>query len=565
MSGWLDTLAALWAGVGAHLWQASWFLLLAAGLGLALRRAPARAANVVWWTAMAKLLLPVALLAPLVRVPLGWVPAGWADPTARAPLVEQVFVWLGGPAWAAEPGTPATAWWPLALTVSWLAGASVLGWSWRRRRPRAAEPGVPLDRVAAPLRERVAAAIGRSGIPLAAIRVADAGMVPCVRGAWRPRIVLSPALIRGLDAAELRAVLLHEDAHRRRRDPLLALVQRVALTLFFFYPPLWWLVRRLRDSAEQACDESAVARGVEPACYARALARVVRLELDPVAAPAVLGLGAPSRLAHRLERIRDSRRYAMQQRHRLSLAAAVVALAAVSLLPAVVSAGNDSDPRPTATGATEALAGAHALRDIPGIDAPFTFDGERIELDVLLDAFRAATGFDARFDARFDEPLTLRAQRGVATTLRVALLDLASQNGVTYRVDGSTLTLLPRPRLAGTDGVSNPRVVIASKVNPVYPEQARVAGVEGLVVLQAVIRADGSVGETEVLREEPRDYGFGESARAAVARWRYEPALYKDRPVDVYFTVVIHYALGDKDEDDDQKDKDDGPTLATLR
>jgi TonB family protein len=539
---WLDVLGRAWTQVGLHLWQASWFLALAALLALALRRAPARAVHAVWWIAMAKLLVPAALLAPLV--PVAWFDA---DPRRAGVFVEQVVVWWGQPQWAADSGATGFAgWWPLLLTIAWVAGAVWLFRLMRRGRPRRPDRGVALERAAGDLLPRVVAALDGTRIPLGAIRVAGSSMVPCVHGLLRPRILLSAALIRALDSEELRAVLLHEDAHRRRRDPLLAAVQRVALAFFFFYPPLWWLVRRLRETAEQACDDSVVARGVDPACYARALARVVRLELNPVGAPAVLGLGAPSQLARRLERVRDSRRYVMQQRHRLYVAAAVAALVVVSFLPAV-SGGNEAEPQDVVQAVT-------SLDGIAGIDAPLAFSGEGIDLATVLDAFRTATGFDVRVDEGLDDPATLRATLP-ASTLRVALLEMASRNRLTYRVEANTLTVLPQPRIAGTSGVSSPKLVLETKVEPVYPEVARAAGVEGVVMLQAVIRADGKVAETVVLREEPRDHGFGESAREAVAQWRYEPAQYKGRPVDVYFTVVVKYALSDKDE------KPEGPTL----
>ena len=83
---------------------------------------------------------------------------------------------------------------------------------------------------------------------------ADVG--PYVLGASRARIVVSQRVVEYLSVEELRAVLLHEECHRRRRDPLMAALRRLAVTLLFFYPPVWWMALRIRRTAELACDEA---------------------------------------------------------------------------------------------------------------------------------------------------------------------------------------------------------------------------------------------------------------------------------------------------------------------
>lgn len=97
--------------------------------------------------------------------------------------------------------------------------------------------------------------------------------------------------------------------------------------------------------------------------------------------------------------------------------------------------------------------------------------------------------------------------------------------------------------LAGAGGVSLPRLIPESKVEPDFPEAARIARVEGHVILQAVIRKDGTVGDLELLRCDRPDLGFEESAMAAVRQWRYDPARLNGRPVDVFFTVFVSFDL----------------------
>jgi len=97
------------------------------------------------------------------------------------------------------------------------------------------------------------------------------------------------------------------------------------------------------------------------------------------------------------------------------------------------------------------------------------------------------------------------------------------------------------PLLAGVAGITNP--VLIEKHRPNYPELARVGRLEGSVILQAVVRRDGTVGELHVLRCTEPNMGFEEAAMDAVRLWRYEPATQDGRPVDVFFTVFVDFGL----------------------
>jgi protein TonB len=99
------------------------------------------------------------------------------------------------------------------------------------------------------------------------------------------------------------------------------------------------------------------------------------------------------------------------------------------------------------------------------------------------------------------------------------------------------------PLLPGVEGVTSPVRIESSAIKPVYPEIARVARVEGRVIVQAVILRDGSVADVEILSCNRPNMGFEESAIDAVKQWRYQPAMQGDRPVDVYFTVVVEFDL----------------------
>ena len=75
---------------------------------------------------------------------------------------------------------------------------------------------------------------------------------------------------------------------------------------------------------------------------------------------------------------------------------------------------------------------------------------------------------------------------------------------------------------------------------PVYPEAARAAGVQGVVILS--VRADeaGKVVDTMVLRSIPL---LDQAAIDAVKQWIYEPMIKDGKAVSVVFTVTVRFQL----------------------
>ena len=81
---------------------------------------------------------------------------------------------------------------------------------------------------------------------------------------------------------------------------------------------------------------------------------------------------------------------------------------------------------------------------------------------------------------------------------------------------------------------------IVTKVEPVYPEAARTAGTEGLVVLDAVIAPDGSV---KRLRPVSGPDLLVQSATEAVQSWKFEPYLSSGQAVEVETTIAVEFRL----------------------
>lgn len=78
-------------------------------------------------------------------------------------------------------------------------------------------------------------------------------------------------------------------------------------------------------------------------------------------------------------------------------------------------------------------------------------------------------------------------------------------------------------------------------MNPVYPDIARQARVQGVVILEATIGPGGDVTAVRVLRGIPL---LDQPAIDAVKQWTYEPTQLNGVPVPVIMTVTVNYKLG---------------------
>jgi TonB family protein len=83
---------------------------------------------------------------------------------------------------------------------------------------------------------------------------------------------------------------------------------------------------------------------------------------------------------------------------------------------------------------------------------------------------------------------------------------------------------------------------IASKVNPVYPAQARADKIQGAVVLSVTINEEGAPINIQLKKSVRAD--LDESAITAVEQWHWKPYLLNGNPVAVDTTVTINYSLG---------------------
>jgi len=94
----------------------------------------------------------------------------------------------------------------------------------------------------------------------------------------------------------------------------------------------------------------------------------------------------------------------------------------------------------------------------------------------------------------------------------------------------------------GQVGVESP--VFTKKVSPAYPERAIKIRLQGYVILEAILRKDGTVDEIKVLRGLGKGkFGFEEAAENALKKWEFLPGKVNGKPADVRMTLKVDFAL----------------------
>jgi protein TonB len=160
----------------------------------------------------------------------------------------------------------------------------------------------------------------------------------------------------------------------------------------------------------------------------------------------------------------------------------------------------------------------------------------------------------ARTRVRLDTPrpdvAPLDVPNGIAAEPAIEPIDdrLTNDNSVIGFGDSSLIAMdatppppapPPQPPLIRPGGSIRPPQKIVD-VAPIYPQIARAAHVEGVVILEAVIAEDGSVREVRVLRSNPL---LDAAAMEAVHQWRFTPTLLNGEPVPVVMTVTVAFRL----------------------
>jgi TonB family protein len=481
-----------------------------------------------------------------------------------------------------------------AVVLAWAAGvllltARLVATWWRTERVRRHDVRPVGDGLTRAL-HRLAATLGvRRRVTLLESAWVD---VPTVVGWLRPTILLPVGAFMGLSVPQVEAVLSHELAHIKRHDYLINVIQNLAETVLFFHPAVWWISNQLRIEREHCCDDVAVEACGNAVAYARALATLEEARVRQATFALAATDGSLTTRVRRLLGVPSASR-ADRRRPVWPIAVAVAGLLAVATLSGEQEGLQTLQEEPTAT---QLSPGRIVLQAGSTMSIP---DGDlgtvRVEGHGKLSTPRASSSqrtasaptdirssigtMRAAIDKYYDDKGTYPMSLGVLVSegyLRSADGQTFERvNATTIRIDGATYTrgtaddlarlvervatprasqnqaappvveatqvvppATPRAPVRVGGGIREPRKIL--DVRPVYPEAARLAGISGVVILEAVIDQEGMPVNLRVLRSIP---DLDQAAINAVRQWRYTPTLLNGVPVAVVMTTTVNFTL----------------------
>ena len=371
-------------------------------------------------------------------------------------------------------------------------------------------------------------------------------------GVARPAVFL-PAAAASWTRERVRIVLAHELAHVRRADWAVQVGAMVVRSLLWFNPLVWIACRRLADESEQACDDQVLALGIAGASYADhlvELARVFRSSgrsgVFAFPAPAI---AKPSSLERR---VRAMLQLGLNRSplSRTAIAAAVVALAAVTVPLAGFGAAQNASAAFTAT-LVDTLG-----RVLP--DVPVTMTNTATSATV-----QARTNASGRFSVAdlapgdyelsaslpgFGGKYRVVLSPGSNVTREIPLQIGTVQETINVRRNVAAAVAKPaRPapeyhpesdpcRTSAVGGCIAPPLKVRD-VRPEYPATDSGATIR----LHAVIGTDGFVHGVTGVDVAPADDAFARSAVAAVSGWQFTPTRLDGVAVETQMNVTVTF------------------------
>ena len=146
----------------------------------------------------------------------------------------------------------------------------------------------------------------------------------------------------------------------------------------------------------------------------------------------------------------------------------------------------------------------------------------------------------------FDDAERLQLSDTPPPASRMSFGSMTTGGAITGGVQGSVYppgASIPVPPSQGANGalrvggnIRVPRKI--HHVDPVLPDAARDAGIQGIIIVEILVGPDGSVLSARVLRSIPL---LDRAAIDAVRQWRFEPTLLNGQPVPVIMTVTVAF------------------------
>ena len=479
--------------------QTGIFLFLITVLTFIFRKQPAKFLYVLWLIGLLKIIIP-----PTITIPtfLG---------TESLPIDPNIFI-ISIPdiSFAATaPKTPELSF-KGYLLLFWITGVVLISGVWIYNNIRFSWK---IKRNSCTIENPQIASIVKYKNPKIKFYSTPDVTIPFTRGIFKPKIFL-PSQALNWSKNELRAVVLHEYAHIKRKDVVVIALQNIIQILFFFHPLVWMANIQIARYREKACDDFAI-NGMKGNSidYSKFLLKSIdnAFTWKPIPTMNTYFTQSKKSLLNRFEYILNRKEEAMNKFSRFQKLVFVVLI----IFGLVISCHKEQ-----------------LKTTIPAQGKQETVKG-----DIPQSQSTAAQNTDHAVQS--ETTGQQKAEQKIA----------ANEKNVKSKAEPNFESSIPSARsnevlFVPFDDPPNPIGGFAAiQKNLRYPELARKAGIEGTVVVYTQISTKGKVEQTKIVKSLGENNGCDEAAIVALKATKWEPAKQRGKPVAVWVSVPVKFKL----------------------
>lgn len=403
---------------------------------------------------------------------------------------------------------------------------------------------------------------------------------PMALGILRPIILIPENVLLKSQDNQLKGILIHELSHIHHKDLLTGILQRL-ITAVYWWNPLAYALSSSYSRAREEVSDTHVLLQNDSKEYAECLINLAETTTLWKRLSISVGLASPhiphkDRVKHILskERIMDTK----IKKSTIAVMAAAAFLLVLGIAGSRLNFAN-KQPEPTIEKADYTLPEMltqdqkeqeqeqkkSEKKDIKppkllkSVDPVYPEEARKagIEGTVVVEAttdergrvqsVRVLKSIPMLDKAAIDavkqwvyEPMVIDGEpKGITftTTCRFSLESEKMGKAIEQGITGT------KPAVRAVKDIQPPKLI--KIIDPVYPEDARKAKIEGVVILEATTDIYGKVIDTKILRSIPE---LDQAAMDAVKQWIYEPMIIEGEPRGVTFTVTCTFKLDGKEK-----------------